>query len=64
MNCSGAIDASLSYKIYRYQFDRTYKISEQKQYKKYTHQFRGKKKYKQFNLYGKLTKAKFNFDSN
>ena len=42
MNCSGAIDASLSYKTYRYQFDQTYKISEQKQYKKYANQFREK----------------------
>ena len=40
------------------------KIFEQKQYKKYAHQFRKKKKSKQFNLYGKLTKVKSNFDFN
>ena len=45
----------------------TYEICKQKQYKnKYTHQFRKKKKQqksKQFNLYGKLTKTKFDFES-
>ena len=50
----------------------TYKISEQKLYKKicslvpHTQKKKKKKKQKskQFNLYGKLTKEKFNFDSN
>ena len=44
-----------------------YKISKQKQYKKYAHLFQRKskiKKSKQFNLYGKLRKEKSNFESN
>ena len=44
-----------------------YRISKQKQYKKYAHLFQRKskiKKSKQFNLYGKLRKAKSNFESN
>ena len=47
----------------------TYKISEQKLYKKNmfissTQKKKKMQKSKQFNLYGKLTKEKFNFDSN
>ena len=39
----------------------TYKIFEYKQYKK-IYSLIQRKKNKQFNLYGKLTKAKFSFD--
>ena len=46
----------------------TYKISEQKLYKKNmfisSTQKKKKQKSKQFNLYEKLTKANFNFESN
>ena len=43
-----------------------YKIFKQKQYKKYIliSSQKKKKKSKQFNFYKKLTKEKYNFDSN